>query len=122
MMNMLNILVSWPDSPTGWMAFFAVVAVVLALCGAIAFTVFKLVENGKLEQLREAVVEAIKEAEKTHASGEEKKKIAIEVVKKFCEGIGLKLDDRLLAWVADYIEKYIRDHNELELIEEEEGK
>lgn len=121
-MSILKILLSWPDSPTGWMALIAVIVVVLALCGAVGFMVFKLVKNGKIDQLREAVVEAIKVAERSHASGAEKKRIAIETTKRFCEGVGLTLDDRLLAWIADYIEKYIRDHNELELIEEEEGK
>ena len=44
------------------------------------------------------------------------------VVKKFCADIGLNLNDQLLKWIADYIDGYIKDHNELELIEEEEGK
>lgn len=121
-MNKLALFMSWPDTPIGWITLVAAVVVVLGIAGFAAFLAIKMVKDGKIDQLREAVVEAIKEAEKTHASGAEKKKIAIEAVKKFCEGIGLKLDDRLLTWVADYIEKYIRDHNELELIEEEEGK
>lgn len=121
-MNILPILMSWPDSPIGWITLIAVGVVVLGILGVAVYLAIKLIKNGRIDQLREAVVAAIKEAEKTHASGEAKKRIAIAAVKTFCENIGLKLDDRLLAWVADYIEKYIRDHNELELIEEEEGK
>lgn len=121
-MNMLNILATLPDNPVGWISLIAVSVLVLGLGGFVVYLVLKLLKNGKIDQLREAVVAAIKQAEKSHASGAEKKKIAIETVKKFCEGIGLKLDDCLLNWIADYIEKYISDHNELELIEEEEGK
>ena len=121
-MDKLTIFMSLPDTPIGWITLIAVVVVVLGIAGLAVYLAIKLLKDGKINQLRDAIVEAVKQAEKTHASGAEKKKIAIETVKKFCEGIGLKLDDRLLNWVADYIEKYIRDHNELELIEEEEGK
>lgn len=118
-MNLMLMLLSWPETPAAWAALIAVAAVVLALAGAIIFLTVKMVKNGKIDQLRDAVVAAVKEAEKTHASGAEKKEIAIAAVKKYCEGIGLKLDDRLLGWIADRIEGYVKDHNELEEIEEE---
>ena len=121
-MNLFAILSSWPTSPSGWLSLIAVLAVVVFLAGAVIFFVVKLLRDGKIDQLRVAIVDAIKEAEKTHASGAEKKEIAINVVKKFCADIGLNLNDQLLKWVADYIDGYIKDHNELELIEEEEGK
>lgn len=103
-------------------ALVAVIAVVVVFAAALVVLTVKLVKDGKISQLKDAIVSAIKEAEKTHASGAEKKEIAIAAIKKYCEGIGLKVDARLLQWIADYIEKYIADHNELEMIEEEEGK
>ena len=122
-MNNHMILISWPDSPAAWAMLIAAIAVVVvALAIPLIVTVVKLVRNGQLDQLRDAVVAAIKEAEKSHASGEEKKKIAMDVIKAFCEKAGIKLNEKMLSWAADYIEKFIRDHNELELIEEEEGR
>ena len=118
----VDILISLPNTVGDWLMFIGFFVVVIVLAATTIYTVFKLIKNGKMGKLREAVIEAIKAAEATHKSGAQKKEMVLKTIETFCKEIGLNFDERLLNWVADYIEKYIADHNELELIEEEEGK
>lgn len=121
-MFILNILLSAPETPWEWAML--IVACILAV-GFIAWAVIatiKLIKDGKLEKLKEAIIKAIKEAEKTHGSSEDKLQYALTLIKTYCEEIGVKINDQLLEWIVSYIKKYIIDHNELEEIEEQEGK
>ena len=121
-MFVLNILLSAPETPLEWILL--IVACVLAVAfivWAVVATI-KLIKNGKLNELKDAIVNAIKEAEKTHGGPDEKLQYALTLIKTYCEEIGVKINDQLLAWIVSYIKKYILDHNELEEIEEQEGK
>ena len=121
-MFVLNILLSAPETPLEWILL--IVACVLAVAfivWAVVATI-KLIKNGKLNELKDAIVNAIKEAEKTHGGPDEKLQYALALIKTYCEEIGVKINDQLLAWIVSYIKKYILDHNELEEIEEQEGK
>ena len=120
-MNETAFLFAAPANAGEWVLLIALILVALAILGAAGYLTYKLIKNDKLDKLKEAIISAIKEAEKTHASGEDKLQVALSFVKKYCEEIGLKLDDKLLEWVIDYICKYISDHNELEEIEEQEA-
>ena len=116
------ILATAPTSAAEWAILIGALAAAIVIGGVAIWTIVKLLKDGKINQLKDAIVAAVKEAEKTHRSGAEKKEIAVKTAKEFCDGIGLKVDERLLKWIADYIDKYIADHNELEEIEEMEGK
>lgn len=118
-MDYLNILLSAPETPLEWVLLIAACVVAAAIIGFAVFTAIKLVKNGKIDQLKDAIVAAIKEAEASHASGAEKKEMVVAAAKKFCDEIGLKINDKLLGWIVDYIDKYIFDHNELTRLEEE---
>lgn len=121
-MFVLNILLSAPETPLEWILL--IVACVLAVAfivWAVVATI-KLIKNGKLNELKDAIVNAIKEAEKTHGGPDEKLQYALTLIRTYCEEIGVKINDQLLAWIVSYIKKYILDHNELEEIEEQEGK
>lgn len=115
---MIWAIFSAPVNPAEWA--FLIIAIVagLVVLVALVWTVIKLLKDGKLDQLKEAIIVAIKEAEKTHQSGATKKEIVVKTVKEFCDQIGLNVNEKLLSWIADYIDKYIADHNELEEIEE----
>jgi len=116
------ILLSAPETPIEWVSLIAACVVALAIVGYAIYITIKMIKEGKFGQLKDAIIKAIKEAEKTHGSSEDKLKYALAAVKAYCGEIGIKVDDKLLAWVTEYIEKYILDHNELEEIEEQEGK
>lgn len=120
-MNETAFLFAAPGNAIEWILLIAAIVIAVALLGAVGFLTYRLIKDKKLGQLKEAIVSAIKEAEKTHASGEEKLQVALTFVRVYCDKVGLKLDDRLLDWVVDYICKYISDHNELEEIEEAES-
>ena len=115
---MIWAILSAPVNPAEWA--FLIIAIVagLVVLVAMVWTVIKLLKDGKIDQLKEAIIVAIKEAEKTHQSGATKKEIVVKTVKEFCGQIGLNVNEKLLSWIADYIDKYIADHNELEEIEE----
>lgn len=115
---MIWAILSAPVNPAEWV--FLIIAIVagLVILAAMIWTVIKLLKDGKIDQLKEAIIVAIKEAEKTHQSGATKKEIVVKTVKEFCGQIGLNVNEKLLSWIADYIDKYIADHNELEEIEE----
>lgn len=117
---LLITLFSAPTSAGEWVMLIAAIAVGIAVLGVAIWVAIKLLKEGKIGQLRDAIIAAIKEAEKTHKSGAEKKEIVVKAAKEFCVGIGLNVDERLLSWIAEYIDKYIADHNELEEIEEQE--
>ena len=121
-MILMSILLSAPETPIEWLFLIAacVIAVGVVVFGAIQ--TIKLAKSGKMELLKEAIIKAIKEAEKTHGGPDEKLNYAVALIKTYCEEIGLKVNDQLIAWVVQYIKKYIIDHNELEEIEEMEGK
>lgn len=121
-MFILKTLFTAPSTATEWLML--IVACVLALAFIVwaVIATIKLIKNGKFNELKNAVVDAIKEAEKTHGGPDEKLQYALTLIKAYCEKIGIKVNDKLLAWVVSYIKKYILDHNELEEIEEQEGK
>lgn len=121
-MLFINVLFTAPQTPFEWVFLVAACAVGVAVLGWAAFATVKLVKDGKIGQLKEAIVKAIKEAEKTHGGSEEKLQYALTLIKSYCEEIGVKVNDQLIAWVVEYIKKYLIDHNELEEIEEQEGK
>ena len=121
-MLILNILFSAPQTTFEWFLLTVACIFAVVILGAAVFLTIRLIKEGKLGQIKDAIVAAIKEAEKTHGSGEDKLAFALEIVKNYCVGIGVKVDDRLIAWIVEYIRKYILDHNELEEIEEQEGK
>lgn len=118
---MIISMINTPDSTLEWVLLILALVAAMAVVGFAVWTAIKLVKNNKLTQIKDAVVSAVKEAERTHKSGAEKKEIAVKAVKEFCTGIGLNIDERLLSWIASYIDKYIADHNELEEIEEQEA-
>ena len=115
-------LFSAPASAGEWVLLIAALIAGIGVAILAIWTAIKLLRSGKFEQLKDAIIAAIKEAEKTHKSGAEKKEIVVKTAKEFCAGIGLNVDERLLNWIADYIDKYIADHNELEEIEEQEAQ
>ena len=92
---------------------------ILALLGVTVYYTIKFVKNGKIAELRAAIEEAILEAEKTHAEGAEKKEMVIKAITAYCEKIGIKVNEKLIAWAADYIDAYIAKHNNLEAAKEQ---
>lgn len=121
-MFVLNILLSAPETPLEWILLIVACVLTVAFIAWAVVATIKLIKNGKLNELKDAIVNAIKEAEKTHGGPDEKLQYALALIKTYCEEIGVKINDQLLAWIVSYIKKYILDHNELEEIEEQEGK
>ena len=121
-MFVLNILLSAPETPLEWILLIVTCVLAVAFIVWAVVATIKLIKNGKLNELKDAIVNAIKEAEKTHGGPDEKLQYALTLIKTYCEEIGVKINDQLLAWIVSYIKKYILDHNELEEIEEQEGK
>lgn len=121
-MSMLKFLFSAPQTTWEWILFLTACVLAVAFIVWAVVATIKLIKNGKLNELKNAIVDAIKEAEKTHGGPDEKLEYALTLIRKYCENIGVKINDALLEWIVSYIKKYILDHNELEEIEEQEGK
>lgn len=121
-MFILKILFTAPDTVSEWVMLVIACILALAFIAWAVVATIKLIKNGKFNELKNAIVDAIKEAEKTHGGPDEKLQYALTIIKAYCEKIGVKVNDKLLAWIVSYIKKYIFDHNELEEIEEQEGK
>ena len=115
-------LFSAPANAGEWILLIAAIMAIVGILAYAGFITYKLIKNGQYEKLKEAIIKAIKEAEKTHGTGEDKLARAVEIVRAYCEGIGMKINPELLGWIVSYIREYIADHNELEEIEEQEGK
>ena len=115
-------LLSAPETPLEWVLLIAAIVVAAAIVVFGIIQTVKLIKDGKLNQLKDAIVKAIKEAEKTHGGPDEKLEYAVTLVKTYCEEIGIKVNDQLIAWVVSYIKNYIVDHNDLKKIEDEGKK
>ena len=115
-------LLSAPETPLEWVLLIAAIVVAAAIVVFGIIQTIKLIKDGKLNQLKDAIVKAIKEAEKTHGGPDEKLEYAVTLVKTYCEEIGIKVNDQLIEWVVSYIKKYIVDHNDLKKIEDEGKK
>ena len=115
-------LLSAPETPLEWVLLIAAIVVAAAIVVFGIIQTVKLIKDGKLNQLKDAIVKAIKEAEKTHGGPDEKLEYAVTLVKTYCEEIGIEVNDQLIEWVVSYIKNYIVDHNDLKKIEDEGKK
>lgn len=121
-MILISQLLQAPETPMEWILLIAACVIAVGLVVFAAIQTIKLMKNGKLELLKDAIVKAIQEAEKTHGSSGDKLAYAVSLVETYCEEIGIKVNEKLIAWVVEYIRKYIVDHNELREIEKQEAE
>ena len=112
-------LMTLPTTVGGWIGFVAIIVVIAVLLGISIYTTIRLVKTGHMNEIKDAIAGAVAEAEKTHKTGAEKKEIAMNAMKVYCEKIGVHVSDWVLKLISDWIDKYILDHNTLEDIEED---
>ena len=99
------------------------ITLILGLLGAIgaliptAIKLFdalkKIVKDKNWAQISSVAYRAVQSAEQTGKSGEEKKKIAINVVIDACDEMGVEVDEKLLQDIGDLIDDIIEFFNNM---------
>lgn len=80
-------LMTLPTTVGGWIGFVAIIVVIAVLLGISIYTTIRLVKTGHMNEIKDAIAGAVAEAEKTHKTGAEKKEIAMNAMKVYCEKI-----------------------------------
>ena len=119
----------WPVTAEGWITLISFIIGFIGAVAALIPTVIKLVKKGKeliankdWEKIKDIAQAAIEQAEKSGATGADKKQMVLDSVEAACKEAGITLDATLLANLSDFIDTTIKWFNNMNGRETKEEK
>lgn len=118
---MLVLVSIWPATIEGWVGLIALLVGLIGSIAALVPTIIKLfkalkqiAKDKNLKKILELADAAMDEVEHSGTTGPEaKKELAISIVKRECEELGIELDVDALKSLSDYIEEAIAWFNSM---------